>query len=119
MEFCYNIFLFLNGAYAIAFVSFGAFQTFIKCIHLSLHAYSFIWCEAKNEWNVFIRRRTAINKVESLSDATIVELAELNDICAICHENMVSAKITRCNHYFHGVCLLKLIYINDQVNNYL
>lgn len=101
-------------------MSCGVLQTFVKCIYLSFHAYSFIWREAKNGWNVFIKRRTAVNKVKSLSDATMVELDELNDICAICQGNMVSAKITRCNHYFHGVCLLrKLLCINDQVNNYL
>lgn len=27
---------------------------------------------------------------------------------------MTSAKITRCNHYFHGVCLRKWLYVQDR-----
>lgn len=27
---------------------------------------------------------------------------------------MTTAKITRCNHYFHGVCLRKWLYVQDR-----
>lgn len=27
---------------------------------------------------------------------------------------MTSAKITRCKHYFHGVCLRKWLYVQDR-----
>lgn len=29
-------------------------------------------------------------------------------------QEMTSAKITRCNHYFHGVCLRKWLYVQDR-----
>lgn len=29
-------------------------------------------------------------------------------------QDMTSAKITRCNHYFHGVCLRKWLYVQDR-----
>lgn len=67
-------------------------------------------------WRIFIQRRTAVNKIESLTDATIIQLSEFNDVCAICRQKMKSAKITNCNHYFHSECLLKWIYL--WVNKY-
>jgi len=83
---------------------------------ICLHAYSIIWIGARNGWRVFIKRHTAVKKIESLAEATSIQLSELSDVCAICFENMVSAKITNCNHYFHGACLRKWIYV--QVNIY-
>ena len=96
-----------------AFVSGGAVLTSMMYIH----AYFNIWCDARNAWKVYIRRRTAVKKIESLPEATSVQLSELDDVCAICSRNIESAKITKCNHYFHGVCLRKWLYV--QVNNYL
>jgi len=67
-------------------------------------------------WRIFIKRRTAVKKVESLPDATSVQLSEFDDVCAICYQQMRSAKITNCNHYFHSECLRKWTYL--QVNKY-
>lgn len=71
---------------------------------------------ARNEWRKFIKRRAALRKVESLPNATSVELSEFDDVCAICYQKMRTAKITNCNHYFHGECLRKWIYL--QVKKY-
>ncbi|XP_060879841.1 protein TRC8 homolog [Metopolophium dirhodum] len=110
VEFCFGIFLFLNGVYIMAFVSGGAVRASMMCIH----AYFNIWCDARDGWRVFIKRRTAVKKIESLPEATSVQLSELDDVCAICYQNMGSAKITKCNHYFHGVCLRKWLYVQDR-----
>jgi E3 ubiquitin-protein ligase RNF139 len=96
-----------------AFVSGGAVRASMMCIH----AYFNIWCDARDGWRVFIKRRTAVKKIESLPEATSDQLEELDDVCAICYQNMGSAKITKCNHYFHGVCLRKWLYV--QVTNNL
>jgi len=110
VEFCFGIFLFFNGAWILIFESGGA----IRAAMMSVHAYFNIWCEAKAGWSVFMKRRTAVNKIESLPEASETQLAELDDVCAICYQEMQSAKITRCNHFFHGVCLRKWLYVQDR-----
>lgn len=110
IEFCFGIFLFFNGAWILLFESGGAIRAVMMCIH----AYFNIWCEARAGWSVFMKRRTAVNKINSLREASIDQLSQLDDVCAICYQEMHSAKITRCNHYFHGVCLRKWLYVQDR-----
>lgn len=78
-------------------------------------SYFNIWCEAKAGWSVYMKRRTAVQKISSLSEASSTDLANFDDVCAICYQEMTSAKITRCKHYFHGVCLRKWLYVQDKV----
>jgi E3 ubiquitin-protein ligase RNF139 len=61
-----------------------------------------------------MKRRTAVNKINSLPEANTEQLHRLDDVCAICYQEMRSAKITRCNHFFHGVCLRKWLYVQDR-----
>lgn len=110
IEFCFGIFLFFNGAWILLFESGGAIRAVMMCIH----AYFNIWCEARAGWSVFMKRRTAVNKINSLREASFEQLDRLDDVCAICYQEMHSAKITRCNHYFHGVCLRKWLYVQDR-----
>lgn len=110
IEFCFGIFLFFNGAWILLFESGGAIRAVMMCIH----AYFNIWCEARAGWSVFMKRRTAVNKINSLREASSDQLDNLDDVCAICYQEMHSAKITRCNHYFHGVCLRKWLYVQDR-----
>lgn len=110
IEFCFGIFLFFNGAWILLFESGGAIRAVMMCIH----AYFNIWCEARAGWSVFMKRRTAVNKINSLREASADQLDTLDDVCAICYQEMHSAKITRCNHYFHGVCLRKWLYVQDR-----
>lgn len=110
IEFCFGIFLFFNGAWILLFESGGAIRAVMMCIH----AYFNIWCEARSGWSVFMKRRTAVNKINSLKEASVYQLSRLDDVCAICYQEMFSAKITRCNHYFHGVCLRKWLYVQDR-----
>jgi len=110
VEFCFGIFLFFNGAWILIFESGGAIRAVMMCIH----AYFNIWCEARAGWSVFMKRRTAVNKINSLPEANTEQLHRLDDVCAICYQEMRSAKITRCNHFFHGVCLRKWLYVQDR-----
>ncbi|XP_067007766.1 protein TRC8 homolog [Anabrus simplex] len=110
VEFCFGIFLFFNGAWILIFESGGAIRAIMMCIH----AYFNIWCEARAGWSVFMKRRTAVNKINSLPEANPDQLHRLDDVCAICYQEMKSAKITRCNHFFHGVCLRKWLYVQDR-----
>lgn len=61
-----------------------------------------------------MKRRTAVNKINSLPEASVQQLLALNDVCSICYSEMRSAKITRCKHFFHGVCLRKWLYVQDR-----
>lgn len=110
VEFCFGIFLFFNGAWILIFESGGAIRALMMCIH----AYFNIWCEARAGWGVFMKRRTAVHKISSLPEATPQQLRTFDDVCAICYQEMTSAKITRCKHYFHGVCLRKWLYVQDR-----
>lgn len=110
VEFCFGIFLFLNGAWILIFESGGTIRAVMMCIH----AYFNIWCEAKAGWSSFMKRRTAVSKINLLPEANEEQLIELDDLCAICFQEMKSAKITSCNHFFHGVCLRKWLYVQDR-----
>lgn len=110
VEFCFGIFLFFNGAWILIFESGSAIRAVMMCIH----AYFNIWCDAKAGWSVFMKRRTAVNKIESLPEAEKEQLRMLDDVCAICYQEMQSAKITKCRHFFHGVCLRKWLYVQDR-----
>ncbi|XP_012260260.2 protein TRC8 homolog [Athalia rosae] len=110
VEFAFGLFLLFNGLWILIFESGGAIRAVMMCIH----AYFNIWCEAKAGWSVFMKRRTAVNKINSLPEAKTEQLTNLDDVCAICYQEMNSAKITRCNHFFHGVCLRKWLYVQDR-----
>ncbi|XP_060857979.1 protein TRC8 homolog isoform X1 [Metopolophium dirhodum] len=108
-NFCLSTSIFLNGIYNLAFESASIASLPLMC----LHAYYAIWRSIRDGWRVLIRRRLAIRRVESLADATNVQLSEFDDICSICRHNMDSAKITNCNHYFHSICLRKWLNLKD------
>ncbi|XP_068156074.1 protein TRC8 homolog isoform X2 [Drosophila tropicalis] len=110
VEFCFGILLFINGAWILLFESGGAIRAIMMCIH----AYFNIWCEARAGWSVFMKRRSAVHKISSLPEATSAQLQAFDDVCAICYQEMYTAKITRCRHFFHGVCLRKWLYVQDR-----
>lgn len=110
VEFSFGILLFMNSAWVLVFEAGGA----VRAVMVGIHAYFNIWCDAQAGWRVFMKRRTAVNKINSLPEASPQQLQALNDVCSICYSEMVSAKITRCNHFFHGVCLRKWLYVQDR-----
>ena len=107
VEFCFAVFLFFNGGWILFFESGGT----IRAIMMLIHAYFNIWCEAKNGWSTFSKRRTAVAKINSLQDATGDQLEKHNDVCSICYQDMTSAKVTRCRHIYHAICLRKWLYM--------
>ncbi|XP_076317576.1 protein TRC8 homolog isoform X2 [Tachypleus tridentatus] len=109
IEFIFGIFLFCNGAWILLFESGGTIRACMMCIH----AYFNIWLQAKAGWKVFMKRRSAVKKINSLLEATEDQLRNFDDVCAICYQELNNARITRCNHYFHGVCLRKWLYVQD------
>lgn len=109
IEFVFGIFLFCNGAWILLFESGGTIRAIMMCIH----AYFNIFLQAKEGWKTFIRRRTAVNKINSLPSASKEKLESLNDVCSICYQELNSARVTRCNHYFHEMCLRKWLYVQD------
>ena len=111
VEFLFGIFLFCNGVWIMLFESGGAIRAIMMCIHV----YFNIWMQAQEGWKVFIKRRTAVNKINSLPTATQEELDKLEDVCAICYQELKGeARVTRCSHYFHGICLRKWLYVQDR-----
>lgn len=44
-----------------------------------------------------------MSKIDLLNDASFEDLQRLDDVCSICYQAMTSAKMTKCNHYFHSV----------------
>ncbi|GAB6027643.1 Ring finger protein [Chamberlinius hualienensis] len=110
IEFIFGIFLFLNGTWILIYEDGGTLRACLMCIH----AYFNIWMQAKAGWKVFVRRRTAVHKINSFPEANFDQLAEFNDVCAICYQEMRSARITVCKHYFHAYCLRKWLYIQDR-----
>ncbi|WAR21455.1 TRC8-like protein [Mya arenaria] len=109
IEFLFGIFMFCNGGWIMVFESGGAIRAIMMCVH----AYLNIFVQAKEGWKVFMKRRTAVNKINSLREATVEELEKFNDVCAICYQELKSARVTCCNHFYHSVCLRKWLYVQD------
>jgi len=80
---------------------------------LIIHCYFNVWQRLQTGWKTFLLRREAVHKIESLPEATTEQLENLNDVCAICFQSLLSARITSCGHYFHGCCLRKWLYVKD------
>ena len=115
VEFFFAVFLFFNGGWILIFESGGT----IRACMMLIHAYFNIWCEAKNGWSAFIKRRTAVSKINSLRDATEQEIHAHNDVCAICYQEMSVAKVTKCKHMFHSICLRKWLYMQVRGKKYI
>lgn len=102
--------MFVNAVWIFLFESASA----IRAIGMCIHAYFNIWCEAHKGWKIYCQRKTASQKIRSLADATDEQLqTRRDDVCAICYEEMDSAKVTKCGHLFHAVCLRKWLYVQN------
>jgi E3 ubiquitin-protein ligase RNF139 len=109
-EFLCGIFLFCNGAWIVLFESGGI----IRALMMAIHAYLNIFEQAKKGWHTYMLRRTAVRKISLLEQVTPQQLLDHNDVCAICFQDLNSARITPCRHLFHGVCLRKWLYVRDE-----
>ncbi|KAM9782183.1 RING finger protein 145-like isoform X2 [Syngnathus typhle] len=78
-----------------------------------VHSYYNVWLRAQLGWQSFLLRRDAVNKIKSLPTASPAQLQRHNDICAICYQDLSSAVITPCSHFFHAGCLKKWLYVQE------
>lgn len=85
----------------------------LNSLVLLVHGYFNVWQRLQTGWKTFLLRREAVKKIESLPEATSEQLQNLNDVCSICFQEMHTARITKCGHYFHGCCLRKWLYVKD------
>ncbi|XP_041710388.2 RING finger protein 145 [Coregonus clupeaformis] len=78
-----------------------------------IHSYFNVWLRAQTGWRSFLLRQEAAKKINSLPRATANQLQRHNDVCAICFQEMSSAVLTYCGHFFHGNCLRKWLYVQE------
>ncbi|XP_042243879.1 RING finger protein 145 [Thunnus maccoyii] len=78
-----------------------------------IHSYFNVWLRAQSGWRSFLLRQEAAKKINSLPRATAQQLQQHNDVCSICFQEMSSAVITNCGHFFHGNCLRKWLYVQE------
>ncbi|XP_037652511.1 RING finger protein 145 [Sebastes umbrosus] len=78
-----------------------------------IHSYFNVWLRAQSGWKSFLLRQEAAKKINSLPRATAQQLQQHNDVCSICFQEMSSAVITYCGHFFHGNCLRKWLYVQE------
>lgn len=78
-----------------------------------IHSYFNVWLRAQSGWRSFLLRQEAAKKINSLPKATAEQLQQHNDVCSICFQEMSSAVITYCGHFFHGNCLRKWLYVQE------
>ena len=81
---------------------------------ICMHAYFNVYKRAQEGWKNFLLRRSAVHRLNSLQWATTEQLAQHDDVCAICYDELKSARVTRCNHFFHSMCLRKWLYVQSK-----
>uniref|UniRef100_A0A8C7ZPI0 RING finger protein 145 n=1 Tax=Oryzias sinensis TaxID=183150 RepID=A0A8C7ZPI0_9TELE len=78
-----------------------------------IHSYFNVWLRAQSGWRSFLLRRAAAKKISSLPAASEQQLQQHDDVCSICFQDMSSAVVTSCGHFFHGNCLRKWLYVQE------
>ncbi|XP_072518069.1 RING finger protein 145 isoform X2 [Salminus brasiliensis] len=99
-------------AYGVSETLFGEWTVMGSTIIL-VHAYYNVWLRAQLGWQSFLLRRDAVHKIQSMPTASALQLHQHNDICSICYQDMKSAVITPCGHFFHAGCLKKWLYVQE------
>ncbi|XP_041441028.1 ring finger protein 145 L homeolog isoform X2 [Xenopus laevis] len=121
-----DVIYYVNGTYrlleflvALCVVAYGVSETVfgewtvMGSMIIFIHSYYNVWLRAQLGWKSFLLRRDAVNKIKSLPVATKEQLEQHNDICSICYQDMNSAVITPCSHFFHPGCLKKWLYVQE------
>lgn len=81
---------------------------------LGFHTYFNVWCRVKVGLASVRARRAALQNLSQLMRAPKHMLEEKGDVCAICFLDMrEEARITPCNHLFHGACLRKWLNVKQ------
>lgn len=121
-----DVIYYVNGTYrlleflvALCVVAYGVSETVfgewtvMGSMIIFIHSYYNVWLRAQLGWKSFLLRRDAVNKIKCLPTASTEQLEQHNDICAICYQDMKTAIITPCNHFFHAGCLKKWLYVQE------
>lgn len=87
--------------------------SWVSAMILIIHCYFNVWQRLQTGWKTYLQRHEAVKKTANLPVATPEQLAEHNDLCPICYQEMTTACITPCQHYFHVVCLRKWFYVQN------
>ncbi|XP_076829971.1 RING finger protein 145 isoform X3 [Brachyhypopomus gauderio] len=109
----------LEFAVALCVVAYGAWESlwgewsWMGASVIIIHSYCNVWLRAQAGWKSFLLRQEAARKISSLPQASSQQLQEHSDVCAICFQDMTSAVITYCGHFFHGNCLRKWLYVQE------
>ncbi|XP_069510018.1 RING finger protein 145 [Ambystoma mexicanum] len=121
-----DVIYYVNGTYrlleflvALCVVAYGVSETVfgewtvMGSMIIFIHSYYNVWLRAQLGWKSFLLRRDAVKKIKCLPTASSEQLEQHNDICAICYQDMKTAIITPCNHFFHAGCLKKWLYVQE------
>lgn len=95
---CYTILvstIFVLGLVLLGHARFAAISCYINVYLRGKDAYLNCYRSLRNEQAVLAQFRYA----------TAEELAEWDDICAVCLSSMIRARVTPCHHLFHSDCL--------------
>uniref|UniRef100_A0A4W4GGY8 RING finger protein 145 n=1 Tax=Electrophorus electricus TaxID=8005 RepID=A0A4W4GGY8_ELEEL len=109
----------LEFAVALCVVAYGAWESlwgewsWMGASVIIIHSYCNVWLRAQAGWKSFLLRQEAARKINLLPRASTQQLQEHSDVCAICFQDMTSAVITYCGHFFHGNCLRKWLYVQE------
>ncbi|KAI4892064.1 hypothetical protein NFI96_022371, partial [Prochilodus magdalenae] len=109
----------LEFVVAVCVVAYGAWESlwgewsWMGASVIIIHSYCNVWLRAQAGWKSFLLRQEAARKINSLPRASTQQLQDHGDVCAICFQDMTSAVITYCGHFFHGNCLRKWLYVQE------
>ncbi|XP_052060800.1 RING finger protein 145-like isoform X2 [Mytilus californianus] len=90
---------------------FFGFYSWLELLRLILIFYVNIYIHGVRLKRVISHKNMITQFTNNLVDATTDELAEHNDVCSICFQEMEEAKVTSCDHLFHESCLRKWLNI--------
>lgn len=91
--------LIFYGQYRSAFIAIYV-NVYLRCKEMKL-----------NSLNALNQERAVLTQFRYASSQ---ELAEFDDVCAVCLSPMRLARITPCHHIFHGECLRQCLKSSDQ-----
>jgi hypothetical protein len=86
--------------------------TVFSVIVLIFHSYFNVLRKLQSSINAVRTRKAASDQINGFSRPTKEQLDQKSDVCMICLGEMsTDARVTPCNHYFHGFCLKKWLFV--------
>lgn len=88
--------------------------TIFQIIMVILHLYVNVYLSLKDGWRSVQLRRLVNQKLNVLPQASHERLADTEDVCPICLDELKAARVTPCNHLFHTYCLKKWLNVQNK-----